>query len=823
MAERVDPQDQPLQTVISKVIAGQWRIPRFQREFVWTPDKLKELLDSITRAYPIGSIVVWEVDDAHRDSFRPLPEINQPQKFERDLYFVLDGQQRCTSLAAAFLGKRIGKYDFRTICYDLSSSEFLIGDPDDTSMISIGDILSPQQANNTVMDSVLNRNAAQYKKLIGIRDLILHYRIPVVTVRDQKLENVAEAFTRLNMSGTKLTVFDLVCARVWSKDFDLRERFDADIAETNAEWAEMDGALVIQAGALHLKGDCTNRVMVELQAEEIKLLWPKLVASIASARDWLTNMGVLSGDRHLPFTQMLAVSAAYDLSTPLATIDAADQKRLEQWFWRSGFHDRYRSSTNDVMRYDLAWLKGEQLADASSLKVTSLESLRSIDEKVLINTTFKKNSSLARTYLAMLLREKPRDLSSGRSDLTTTQSVSPFKKKEKHHIFTNGLYGTRYDVDSLMNCCFLGAALNKKVGGSKRPSEYLKMFNHSKTELANILSSNLIPADGSGAIFRDDFPAFLQERAVLVARRINELCGVSNMPAVGEKLPEVQELVRETELSLREYIIKRLGLEGNDKIIGKFPSPVKEYLASRIMKSNNPDDALSLDPIKSIQMLEIKHLEMIVTTKKNQDAFADLINNNSTQTGHLFQYLGELRNAVQHHREQSLDEASWSLGIGAAKELLHRVRPEKSPSRMPQDAPVEERASSTDSAPSVDRAYWEKRVPGEIIKIADTIIGIINEKSDSKYALNYKRQYIGLTDGLAARNFIWITPRRKFMYLGAKSSKPAEWAKRFESLGFESDSGKQTFWITLAPSQFREHEKVIRELISVATEEHQQR
>jgi hypothetical protein len=818
MAERVDPQVQSLQTVISKVLSGQWRIPRFQREFVWTPEKLKELLDSITRAYPIGSIVVWEVDDAHRDSFRPLPELDQPQEFERDLYFVLDGQQRCTSLAAAFLGKKVGKHDFRTICYDLDKLEFVLREPDDVARISIGDILAPQQAENAVMDYVLNEDATRYKKLIAIRDAILHYPVPVVTVRNQQLENVAEAFTRLNMAGTKLTVFDLVCARVWTKDFDLRDRFDSDIWEPNAEWVEIDGALVIQAAALHLKGDCTNKAMVELQANELKILWPKLVAGIAAARDWLTNIGVLSGERHLPSSQMLAVLAALDLSNSLAAIDAETQKRMEQWFWKSGFHDRYRSSTNDVMRYDLAWLKGEQLPDTSSMKVGSLESVRSIDEKTLIDTTFKRNSVLVRTYLSMLLHEKPRDLSTGRADLTTTQSVSSFKKKEKHHIFTSELYGGRHNVDSLMNCCFLGAALNKKVGGNKKPSEYLALFNHPKTDLAKILSSNLIPIDGSGAIFGDDFPAFLLARASLVARRINELCGVPNAPAVGEKLSEVQELVRQTELSLREHILARLASDGRDRIVEKFPSLVREYLAQRVLKSANADDAVKLDPVKCLQMLEIKHLEMIITAKKNQGAFVELLKNNSSQTVQLFQYLGDLRNAVQHHREQSLDEASWSLGIGAAKELLRRAHPEGLPSTV---RGAGGGASPAEGPGVVDRSYWNGRTSTEVMSLIDSCIGMINEKSDAKQSLNYKRQYIGLTDGLAARNFVWMGPRKKYLYLCSRPAKPPEWSKRLEALGFEVGIEPDYFWITLTPQKFREHEEAVRGFLHAMTAEYQ--
>ncbi len=521
---RIQPQNLPLESVIRKVFDGQWRIPQFQREFVWKPKELKDLLDSIMKDYPIGSIVVWEVDEAHRNIFRPLRELGQPEKFERDLYFVLDGQQRCTSLAAAALGKTIDKCDFRTVCYDLDAHKFIVGAPDDTVRISIADILSPEFESNRVALHILNHFPTRFRELMNLRGRILNYPVPVITVKNQPLEDVTEAFSRLNTRGKKLTVFDLVCARGWSSDFDLRKRFEIDIAKPFKKWCEIDGGLAIQAIALHLKEDCTNTVMLELPSEKIKTTWPKLIKSLAAARDKLMEIGVWQGDRQLPFKHMLAVLAALDLSQPLSGIDAETQKRLERWFWVSGFHGRYLAHTTDVMRYDFAWFMGKQVPNAGTLKEIAIESAGGIDARLLIGSSFRKDMPLLRAYLAMLAHEKPRDLKSGAE--LSAQSVSEFNKKERHHIFPRNLYRDHPNVDSLMNCCFLKAAINKEVGGSKQPSEYLAAFVHSPADLEKILSSNLIPTNGSRAIFRDDFAQFLRERAELVARRINELCGV---------------------------------------------------------------------------------------------------------------------------------------------------------------------------------------------------------------------------------------------------------------------------------------------------------
>ena len=88
--------------LVRKIIAGQLRIPSFQRGFVWDADRVAHLMDSIYKGYPFGSLLFWRTK-IPLNSERKLGPFQLPAKdpdFPTD--YVLDGQQRATSIFGVF-------------------------------------------------------------------------------------------------------------------------------------------------------------------------------------------------------------------------------------------------------------------------------------------------------------------------------------------------------------------------------------------------------------------------------------------------------------------------------------------------------------------------------------------------------------------------------------------------------------------------------------------------------------------------------------------------------------------------------------------------
>ncbi len=107
--EQPKPDSKKYSDLIRDIEKGVIKIPKFQRDFVWSVDKTAKLLDSILKGYPIGTFILWQTDERINDiknvgnlDIPPTPDGTKVQ-------YVLDGQQRITSLFAAYRGATIQK------------------------------------------------------------------------------------------------------------------------------------------------------------------------------------------------------------------------------------------------------------------------------------------------------------------------------------------------------------------------------------------------------------------------------------------------------------------------------------------------------------------------------------------------------------------------------------------------------------------------------------------------------------------------------------------------------------------------------------------
>ena len=111
--------------LIADVESGRYRIPQFQREYVWPKTKVRELLDSIYHEFPIGSFFLWDAERKHNHLFRQLVDLGIPAVEDNDdVSFILDGQQRITSLYVTLKGLTVNGIDYRSIVFDLQEQVF---------------------------------------------------------------------------------------------------------------------------------------------------------------------------------------------------------------------------------------------------------------------------------------------------------------------------------------------------------------------------------------------------------------------------------------------------------------------------------------------------------------------------------------------------------------------------------------------------------------------------------------------------------------------------------------------------------------------------
>ncbi len=114
-----------IEDIVGKLKRGELRIPAFQRGFVWTPDDVAFLMDSIYKDYPFGSVLLWrtKIKLTQERNLGPF-EIPEPAA-DYPIDYVLDGQQRLTSILGVFANDlpRTNIIEWKDIYFDMSATE----------------------------------------------------------------------------------------------------------------------------------------------------------------------------------------------------------------------------------------------------------------------------------------------------------------------------------------------------------------------------------------------------------------------------------------------------------------------------------------------------------------------------------------------------------------------------------------------------------------------------------------------------------------------------------------------------------------------------
>ena len=123
--QQPDNRNQRYEQLFVGIDSGLIKIPKFQREFVWSKEQTAALLDSLIKGFPIGTFIYWETKDELRYE-KEVGNFELPSAPKGNLVsYVLDGQQRITSLYAvrkgAIFKKNDGQeVDYRDISIDLT-------------------------------------------------------------------------------------------------------------------------------------------------------------------------------------------------------------------------------------------------------------------------------------------------------------------------------------------------------------------------------------------------------------------------------------------------------------------------------------------------------------------------------------------------------------------------------------------------------------------------------------------------------------------------------------------------------------------------------
>jgi len=208
---------QSIQTILSWVEADQIAIPEIQRPFVWENAKVRDLLDSLYKGFPVGYLIAWQNPDVKlKDGGSSLGK-----------RILIDGQQRVTALMAALLGTPVINRDYEEIQIRIAfhpiDERFEVANPAiikdkqwvpdvaelfkaDTNLFDISKSYSeanPDTDQNEIFNT-LNRVKMIAFNTVGIIDL----------AHNLDIETVTEIFIRVNSAGASLTQADFAMSKI---------------------------------------------------------------------------------------------------------------------------------------------------------------------------------------------------------------------------------------------------------------------------------------------------------------------------------------------------------------------------------------------------------------------------------------------------------------------------------------------------------------------------------------------------------------------------------------------------------------------------------
>lgn len=313
--------------MISRIQAGDIKIPKFQRGFVWDEEDIIKLLESIYEGYPIASLLFW-LSDKPMKSERSLGGFElppTPDKYPRN--YVLDGQQRLTTIYGVLNWPDSKKLNKLNVYFDLEDQSFRHYAGEDN-------------VRHIPMNILFNTSAflEVHKDWAGLpdeRDLISkanilyetfrEYLIPVVTIKEKTVEEVCPIFERINSSGVHLDVFDLMVAATWTDDFDLNDEV-LDIRESAKlkDFENLENTIYLKImAAIQGFGSKKDGILKlrELHPKRLTELAIMVKTSVERAVDFLSTDLAVPSDAFLPYENQLVVYSYFfsKVKNPVST------------------------------------------------------------------------------------------------------------------------------------------------------------------------------------------------------------------------------------------------------------------------------------------------------------------------------------------------------------------------------------------------------------------------------------------------------------------------------------------------------------------------
>ena len=434
--------------LLSDVKNGRIGLPDLQRPFVWKDNKVRELLDSMIKGYPIGYIMLWSSPDDYENT----GHIGKNEKvYKRPDDLVIDGQQRLTALLAAMYGVTIKDQNYEErkikISFNPLTCEFAVWtqayerNPEWISEICsvfaadqehtisrfrksfIRSVNESREKNGEELlteeeEDVIEENINNLLNL-GI------YSLPTLKISSKAdEEDVAEIFVRVNSGGQNLTEKNFIETLIAVYDNDVHAKINQFCAESRVPANGTAFNQILQVDPSHLirmsvgvgfrrarlryaylllrgKNLKTGEITQDVREENLRIFKESL-DMVTNLNNWHAFMNLFASAGYLKGS-LVASSNAVVFSYVLYLIGKYEykvssvelQKIIRKWIFMSTITGFYTGSTESEVEKQFADLRDVHHADEFVSYLNSVIGNRFTDDYFVYSLPAELNSSSA--------------------------------------------------------------------------------------------------------------------------------------------------------------------------------------------------------------------------------------------------------------------------------------------------------------------------------------------------------------------------------------------------------------------------------------------
>lgn len=527
-----------ISAVLEKIDEHQLFVPAFQREYVWKRDDAKQLIDSLIKEYPTGTMLTWETGNP--------PELKGPHKYNSKqgaVRILLDGQQRITTLYMLVRGELPPYYtaaeilnDTRGLYVNVETLELayyikakMENDPHWQNITDIfqrkiraKDIVRELEAKGETVsrerDDIMDDNTRAIEN-------ILDREFPEQTIPVRaSIREAIDIFYKVNASGVSLTDAELALAQIsgyWPEARDTFKRKLAELAHKGFVF-KLDFVVFALLGCLYHLGSDMKKLHDADNNEKIRAAWKLIdsqildyVASLMRSHAYVDHTDEINSVYALiPITVFCFDKGGRHLTE-------TEIRKLVKWFYYSQIRARYISQLPQKLDRDLRIINESENPFDEMLAVIEEERRLDITPDEFVGRSISHPLfGLLRWYL------KSRNAVCFTTGVALRQAMGKKYALENDHIFPySKLKAKGYGKENRLKYSLAQELTNRAIltqvaNRTKSATDAKSYLTDVKVRFPGSLALQCIPED-SELWDIENYEAFLQARRTELASHLN--------------------------------------------------------------------------------------------------------------------------------------------------------------------------------------------------------------------------------------------------------------------------------------------------------------